>query len=87
MGLIIEKVSGKSYEQNVRDYILKPLKMVHTGFDFAGLKSRQKALGYIKFSKAESISSMPWDSTATYSAGALYSLYPFLRRVWFGLLD
>lgn len=73
LGLIIEKVCGKSYEQMVRDYILKPLKMVHSGFDFAGLKSRQKALGYIKFSRAESISFMPWDSTATYSAGSLYS--------------
>ncbi len=73
LGLIIEKVSGKSYEQNIRDYILKPLKMTHSGFDFFGLKSRQKALGYTRFSKAESISSIPWDSTATYSAGSLYS--------------
>jgi CubicO group peptidase (beta-lactamase class C family) len=73
LGLIIEKVSGKSYEQMVREYIFKPLKMVHSGFDFAGLKSKQKALGYIKFSSTESISSMPWDSTTTYSAGSLYS--------------
>ncbi len=73
LGLIIEKVSGKSYEQMVRNFILKPLKMTHSGFDFAGLKSREKALGYIKFSTTENISSMPWDSTFTYSAGSLYS--------------
>jgi CubicO group peptidase (beta-lactamase class C family) len=72
LGLIIEKVSGKTYEQNVKDYILKPLKMTHSGFDFAGLKSKHKSLGYIRFSRSESISSMPWDSTATYSAGSLY---------------
>ena len=71
--LIIEKVTQKSYEQVIRDFILKPLKMTHSGFDFAGLKSKQKAVGYIKFSIAESISSKPWDSTFTYSAGSLYS--------------
>ena len=73
LGLIIEKVSGKSYEQMVMDFILKPLKMTHSGFDFASLKSREKALGYIKFSTTKNISSMPWDSTFTYSAGSLYS--------------
>lgn len=73
LGLIIDKVTSKTYEQNVRDYILKPLNMTHSGFDFAGLKSKQKAQGYIKFFKSENISSLPWDSTAAYSAGSLYS--------------
>lgn len=87
LGLIIEKVSGKTYEQMVRNYILKPLKMTHSGFDFAGLKSRQKALGYIKFSSAASISSMPWDSTATYAAGSLYSTVNDLYLWHKGLLN
>lgn len=87
LGLIIEKVSGKSYEQMVREYILKPLKMTHSGFDFIRLKSSQKALGYIKFSSAESISSMPWDSTFTYSAGSLYSTANDLYLWHKGLLN
>jgi CubicO group peptidase (beta-lactamase class C family) len=87
LGLIIEKVTGKTYEQNVRDYILKPLKMTHSGFDFAGLKSKQKALGYTRFSRAESVSCIPWDSTATYSAGSLYSTVNDLYLWHKGLLN
>ncbi|CAN5279838.1 hypothetical protein BH09BAC6_BH09BAC6_06200 [soil metagenome] len=73
LGLIIEKVTGKPYEQAVRELILKPLKMTHTGFNFAAVNKEQKALGYNKFSKMENTASNPWDSTATYSAGSLYS--------------
>lgn len=87
LGLIIERVSGKTYEQNVRDYILKPLKMTHSGFDFAGLKSKHKALGYIRFFRSESISSVPWDSTGTYSAGSLYSTTNDLYLWHKGLLN
>jgi CubicO group peptidase (beta-lactamase class C family) len=87
LGLIIEKVSGKSYEQMVRDFILKPLKMTHSGFDFAGLKSKEKALGYIKFSTTQNIFSMPWDSTFTYSAGSLYSTVGDLFLWHNGLLN
>ena len=87
LGLIIENVCGKSYEQMVRQYILSPLKMVHSGFDFVSLKSKQKALGYTRFSKAENISSMPWDSTFTYSAGSLYSTANDLYLWHQGLLN
>jgi CubicO group peptidase (beta-lactamase class C family) len=73
LGLIIEKVTGKTYEQNVRDYILTPLRMTHSGFNFAALRKDRKSLGYIKFSRTENVSSLPWDSTSTYSAGSMYS--------------
>ena len=73
LGLIIEKISRKPYEQVVREMILKPLKMDNSGFDFNGLKSSLKAKPHTLYSKDKSIESIPWDSTATYSAGALYS--------------
>jgi CubicO group peptidase (beta-lactamase class C family) len=73
LGLIIEKITHKPYEQVVHEMILKPLKMVHSGFDFRGLKSNLKAKPYSLYSKEKSMESIPWDSTATYSAGALYS--------------
>lgn len=86
LGLIIEKVTGKSYEQVVNDFILKPLKMEHTGFDFSRLKSTDKAIGYSKYTKKIKKSSIPWDSTATYSAGSLYSTVEDLYKWHNGLL-
>lgn len=73
LGLIIEKVTGQTYQAVVRDFILKPLKMKHSGFDFAGLKSKDKAIGYTRYTRKIHEESVPWDSTATFSAGSLYS--------------
>jgi CubicO group peptidase (beta-lactamase class C family) len=87
LGLIIEKVTGKSYEQVVNDFILKPLGMNHSGFDFAGLQSPYKAVGYSKYTKTIKEASVPWDSTATYSAGSLYSTVEDLYRWHKGLLN
>jgi CubicO group peptidase (beta-lactamase class C family) len=87
LGLIIEKVTGKPYEQVVKDFILKPLAMKHSGFDFAGLQSPNKAIGYSKYTKIIKEASIPWDSTATYSAGSLYSTVEDLYRWHKGLLN
>lgn len=73
LGLIIEKITHKPYEQVVREMIFKPLKMMNSGFDFTGLKSDLKAKPYTLYSKNKVTESTPWDSTATYSAGSLYS--------------
>jgi len=87
LGLIIEKVTGKPYEQVVKDFILKPLGMKHTGFDFAGLQSPNKAIGYSKYTNKIKEASIPWDSTATYSAGAIYSTVEDLYKWHKGLLN
>lgn len=87
LGLIIERITGKPYESNVRELILKPLKMNHSGFNFSELNSAQKAIGYTKYSKDKYVESIPWDSTATYSAGALYSTANDLYLWHKGLLN
>ncbi|WP_268849337.1 serine hydrolase [Flavobacterium aestivum] len=87
LGLISEKITGKPYELNVRELILKPLKMNHSGFDFSGLNSTQKATGYSKYSKNKYEQSIPWDSTVTYSAGALYTTAHDLYLWHEGLLN
>ena len=87
LGLIIEKVTGWPYQVVVRDLILEPLEMKHSGFDFAGLKSADKAMGYTKYTKKIQEPSVPWDSTATFSAGSLYSTVGDLYLWHKGLLN
>ncbi|MES2279054.1 MAG: serine hydrolase [Bacteroidota bacterium] len=87
LGLIIEKVTHQHYEQAVRNLILKPLGMTHSGFDFTGLKSPNKAIGYTKYTQTVKEASVPWDSTATYSAGSLYSTVGDLYRWHKGVLN
>ena len=86
LGFIIEKVTGLSYQNVVRKFILDPLNMHHTGFDFAGLKSPYKAIGYTKYTARIKEPSIPWDSTATFSAGSLYSTVKDLYLWHKGLL-
>lgn len=87
LGLIIEKVTHQTYEQAVRTLILNPLRMTHSGFDFANLKNPNKAIGYTKYTQTIKEASVPWDSTATYSAGSLYSTVGDLYRWHLGVLN
>jgi CubicO group peptidase (beta-lactamase class C family) len=84
LGYIIEKVTGKPYFQVVREDIFQPLQMGHSGFDFAGLKSPDKATGYL--SPAASQGASVVDSSVSFSAGALYStvgdLYKWDRALY-----
>ncbi|WP_197464067.1 serine hydrolase [Rufibacter sp. DG15C] len=73
LGQIIEKVTGKPYERVVRELVLEPLKMNHSGFAFTQLNNAHEATGYSKFAKDNQMPTAAWDSTATYLAGAMYS--------------
>ncbi len=75
LGLIIEKVSGKSYEQNVRDIIFKPLQMDHSLFDFKHSRDTNIATGYKTINDTSQVeaSAWRWDSTVSYAAGAIFS--------------
>ena len=87
LGLIIKKVTHQPYEQVVRKLILRPLGMKNSGFDFVNLKNPGKAVGYTKYTQAEKTPATPWDSTATYSAGSLYSTVGDLYRWHKGVLN
>lgn len=83
LGMIIEKVTGKSYFRVVRENIFEPLSMWHTGFDFTDLKDADKATGY-----AGDLT-MPVgivDSSVSFAAGAIYTtvgdLYKWDRALY-----
>ncbi len=75
LGLIIEKVTGKSYEENVREIIFKPLQMNHSLFDFKHSLDTNIATGYqtLNDSIQKEASAWRWDSTVSYAAGAIWS--------------
>ena len=88
LGYIIEKATKLSYQQAIRHYIFKPLNMTHSGFDFAHLNSKEKAIGYYSDSGKEYTKSAPLvDSSVTLSAGSIYSMVGDLYKWHQGLLS
>lgn len=73
LGLVIEKVTSKPYEQNMRELILQPLGMNHSGFDFINLPAQNRALGYDTLTAVYASPYPHPDSTVLYAAGGLYS--------------
>jgi CubicO group peptidase (beta-lactamase class C family) len=86
LGFIIEKVSGKPYEQVLHEMIFTPLHLDHSGFDFASLKSADKAIGYFALSQTANTPAGIVDSSASYAAGAIYTtagdLYKWDRALY-----
>jgi CubicO group peptidase (beta-lactamase class C family) len=73
LGYIIEDAAKMPYEQAVRRYIFTPLGMVHSGFDFTHLSSKDKATGYFRLINEKNEPAPIVDSSVSYSAGAIYS--------------
>lgn len=87
LGYIIEKASGKTYEQEVYNCIFKPLKMIHSGFDFAILKNTEKAQGYYTIDGENSIIAPIVDSSVSFAAGSIYTTTSDLLKWHEGLLN
>ncbi|WP_223607328.1 serine hydrolase [Chryseobacterium sp. OSA05B] len=87
LGVIIEKVTGLSYEDAVRKIILNPLKMTHTGFDYLALKSQYKTIPYSYISKTKQDKTEIWNPTLTGPAGQIYSTAEDLYKYYKGLRD
>ena len=73
LGLLIEKITGKSYEQNIKEIIFQKAGMKHSGFDFANLSSPYKTVGYDIDKDGKHLRSIIADSSGTYAAGSLYT--------------
>ena len=72
LGVIIEKVTGKTYEQVMQENILTPLKMNNTGFDHHATILKNRATGYEK-NGGDYINAQYLDMSVPYAAGSLYS--------------
>ena len=72
LGVLIEKISGKTYEQMLQEKIFTPLNMMDSGFDHHGTILKNRATGYEK-SGGEFVNSRYLDMSIPYAAGSLYS--------------
>jgi CubicO group peptidase (beta-lactamase class C family) len=72
LGAIIEKVTGKSYEQVLKENILDPAGMKNTGYDHHNTIIPKRATGYSKTSDGYANAAY-LDMSIPYAAGSMYS--------------
>jgi tetratricopeptide (TPR) repeat protein len=72
LGYIIEKVTGKPYEEVLKEKIFNPLGMINSGYDHNIEIIPKRAYGYNRFA-LEVQNANYIDMTTPFSAGALYS--------------
>jgi CubicO group peptidase (beta-lactamase class C family) len=72
LGAIIEKATGKTYEEVLKEQILDPLGMNNTGYDRHDVVMEKRAAGYEK--RPRGFVNAPYlDMALPYAAGAMYS--------------
>jgi CubicO group peptidase (beta-lactamase class C family) len=79
LGLVIERVTGKSYEQALGERILEPLGMRDTGYDHTEAVLPRRAAGYTKTPDGLENAAFG-DMSIPYSAGGMYSTVQDLRK-------
>lgn len=72
LGYIIEKVSGKTYEDYLEEYIFGPLNMTNSGYDHHSTIMKNRASGY-HITKEGPVNAPYIDMSIPHAGGALYS--------------
>ncbi|WP_447635271.1 serine hydrolase domain-containing protein [Flavobacterium microcysteis] len=85
LGVIIEKVTGLSYDKALEKYIFKKFNLKHTGFNYKALSNSNKTTGYSYLSPTRHIEAKPGNPMLLYSSGALYSTIGDLNK-WYDVL-
>ena len=73
LGLIIEKQSGKSWEENIQDRIIKPLELENTGFLSKGAYPQNYAWPYQINAQGKAKKDPAFHIENFYAAGNMYS--------------
>jgi CubicO group peptidase (beta-lactamase class C family) len=74
LGYLVDKISGETYPQFLKEHIFGPLGMNDSGYDSNSAIILQRASGYTKSPGSGEIQNAGYiDMTIPYSAGALYS--------------
>jgi CubicO group peptidase (beta-lactamase class C family) len=71
LGVILEKVTGRSYERLLQEEIFEPLGMKNTGYDRASPVLKKRAAGYERSGGLKNAEYL--DMSIPYAAGAMYS--------------
>ncbi len=73
LGRIIEKVSGRSYEEYLKENIFLPLNMLNSGYDHHATILKNRASGYSVSADGKFINADYMDMSGPFAAGGLYS--------------
>lgn len=85
LGIIISRVSGKSYQEYIRENILQPLSMVHTYWEYDSVPENQLALGYRWEDDQWKLEPMLHDGSFGAMGGLITSIEDFSKYVSFHL--
>ncbi len=87
LGLIIEQVTGMSYDEALRQYVLKPAGLAYSGYAATDLQIEGLATGHVKTPEGYELAPF-FHSSAGYSAGMMYStaedLFRWVRALYNG---
>ncbi|HEU4767718.1 MAG TPA: serine hydrolase, partial [Pyrinomonadaceae bacterium] len=72
LGAIVERITGKSYEQALQEMIFDPLGMKNTGYDHHNTLLMKRATGYALTPKGY-VNAPYLDMSIPYAAGSMYS--------------
>jgi CubicO group peptidase (beta-lactamase class C family) len=79
LGLVIERVTGQSYDGYLREQFFAPLGMADT--EYCGdSRDRPVPAGYVRTRRGEPVQTTPWDPSVLYAAGSLCSTATDLAR-------
>lgn len=85
LGMVVENVTGTSYYDALRKYIITPLGMENTGFDYGRFASWDKSQGYSILNTQRLLPAFAIDSTVSFASGGLFTgsegMYKFAQAM------